>query len=114
MFLDPKNQNEDTETGVPGPQKPERGYGSRCSWTPKTGTRVQEAERRYKNRNEGTFAKTALLQNCPFTKPLYIYIYSKSLRRTIPKLLPRESFKVIFNLAGYFYFAKLFLETHRE
>ena len=33
------------------------------SWTPETGTMVQKTERRYKvKQNEGTFAKTALLQ----------------------------------------------------
>ena len=30
---------------------------------------------------------------------------------TKSQTLPRESFKVIFNLAGYYYFARLFLET---
>ena len=30
------------------------------------------------------------------------------------RAFPRESFKVIFNLAGYFHFARLFLETLRK
>ena len=46
--LDPKNRNDGAKNGTTAP---------------KTGTRVQKTERRYQNRNKGTFAKTTLLQN---------------------------------------------------
>ena len=52
MFLDPPKGNEVTKAGVPGPRELERGYKERNDST--------------KNRNKGTFTKTALLQNRPF------------------------------------------------
>ena len=41
------------------------GFGG-CSPVPKPGTRVHSDVPLYQNRNEGTFAMTALLQNHPF------------------------------------------------
>ena len=55
------------EQVFPGSPKPERGYKKRNDGTKKPERGYKKKERRYqKSRNEGTFAKTALLQNQPF------------------------------------------------
>ena len=54
MFLDPTTGTRVQKPTFLDPQKTERG--------------CQKTERRYKKRNEGTFAKTAFLQNWPFPK----------------------------------------------
>ena len=46
------------------PNRNEGTFGS--SLVPNKGTRVHSDVPGYQNRNEGTFAKTGLLQNCPF------------------------------------------------
>ena len=63
---------------VPGTQEAERGYKDRCSWTPKTETRVHKnGTTMQKKQNEGTFAKTALLL------PLDLYLKHVSAHATL-------------------------------
>ena len=91
-----------------------------CSPRMKTGTRVrlhvppeQKPERGHIRQNH------PLLQNRPFVSrwqfPGEAKIHFYFLPFSFPKsVCPKKLFRVILNLSGYFYFARLFLETLRK
>ena len=60
---------------APGPQEPERGYKSLCSWTPKTGTSIQKPEQRYKKPERGYIRTNRTFTRLPFPCPSFPCFY---------------------------------------